>query len=77
ELLTLLDNVDDGPYAVDARQLLAEIHERAHNSDAAAECYSRIAGSLHADPHVRAAAAHRLSTMPKSNRGKRNSRTLK
>ncbi|MDQ6706075.1 MAG: tetratricopeptide repeat protein [Acidobacteriota bacterium] len=72
ELCALLDKVEDGPLAVDARQLLAEIHERAQNPEAAAECYSRIAGSSHADPHVRAAAAHRLSTMPKSKRGKRN-----
>jgi len=71
ELRALLDNVEDGSPAVDARQLLAEIHERARNSEAAAECYTRIAESLHADPHVRAAAAHRLSTMPKPKRGKR------
>ncbi len=70
EIRAFLANLEDSSHAVDARQLLAEIHERSRNSEAAAECYSRIAESLHADPHVRAAAAHRLAAMPNAKRGK-------
>jgi tetratricopeptide (TPR) repeat protein len=63
KLEQLLATFPDAPATVEANRLLAEIHERSGESEAAVERYRRIVESSLAEPLLKAAAAHRAAVL--------------
>ena len=63
KLEQLLANYRGIPATVEANGLLAEIHERSGENQAAVERYRHIAGSSLAEPLLKAAAAHRAAML--------------
>lgn len=52
-----------GEAQIEAKRLLAEIHEARGDTERAAECYRSIVQSDCADPQLKSAASHRLSAL--------------
>jgi len=71
KLERLLELFADSPLAVEAYKLLAEIHEQDGASADAVQVYQRIVASAHAEPALKAAAAHRVAALHSKTGGAR------